>query len=511
MKPAELKDFIASLKECASRGDSQIQLPVSQSLCDFLTDNDCQMLWRSLIAGDYFWNEKGITWQYLNGKLIISGGLIVNREPVLSVKCISDMKAKLLDIAKQGVDRFFVFMPPEMLKGLRSDKNKKMNLLLQDIYVRDYTSKSWENAGILYYSKFVIYENCLDRSPSDQTMCALTPPTLTSLQAVQGFVHTMASMLAQEISFLCTPDVFQLLSEGGYPSSFGEPIARMPDLLFREGIMHFNTFQWKSNYRFSIYNITYYPGFKVSRALLNEKLSLLPREKYLLSAARKLMSSITATDPAEKVLWISHKLGEKTEYIIDEITEESDCAYGPLINHQANCDGFSDAFYLCATLAGIQVRYQYGDSAKPGENNTKALHMWNLVLVHDQWLMLDVTWDRIGNMHGLEWQHCMIGYDRAKLLYRWNRDMLQDLAPVTDYHRSNSIYEYPCNSLEEIIEAFVSAVQRKTPLFYLFLTNQNLSFGKEDLQVCMQAGGIKECRYSAIPDLRAVRVELNYS
>lgn len=51
---------------------------------------------------------------------------------------------------------------------------------------------------------------------------------------------------------------------------------------------------------------------------------------------------------------------------------------------KANCQGYSDAFYLLGTLAGLNVRIQDGDNRAGG-------HTWNAVELDGNWYMLDVT------------------------------------------------------------------------------------------------------------------------
>ena len=51
-----------------------------------------------------------------------------------------------------------------------------------------------------------------------------------------------------------------------------------------------------------------------------------------------------------------------TYYTDDTPHDENDCAVGALLNGLADCDGYADAFCLCATLSGLQAQFQHGDS-----------------------------------------------------------------------------------------------------------------------------------------------------
>lgn len=59
-------------------------------------------------------------------------------------------------------------------------------------------------------------------------------------------------------------------------------------------------------------------------------------------------------------------------------------AVGALNGGCANCQGFSDAFFLIAGLAGLTVRHIIG-------RRGHALHMWNAVHTQQGWLYADVS------------------------------------------------------------------------------------------------------------------------
>ena len=53
----------------------------------------------------------------------------------------------------------------------------------------------------------------------------------------------------------------------------------------------------------------------------------------------------------------------------------------------ANCQGYSDAFYLAASILGLDVGYLNGRAVGTGEN-----HTWNTLTVDGQVLYVDLTW-----------------------------------------------------------------------------------------------------------------------
>ena len=55
-----------------------------------------------------------------------------------------------------------------------------------------------------------------------------------------------------------------------------------------------------------------------------------------------------------------------------------------LVAGRANCQGFADAYYLLATVAGLTVGYQAG-------YKHRIPHLWNLLLLDGRWQTVDVT------------------------------------------------------------------------------------------------------------------------
>lgn len=69
----------------------------------------------------------------------------------------------------------------------------------------------------------------------------------------------------------------------------------------------------------------------------------------------------------------------------DNIYDRNCSALGALLDGQANCQGYSDAFYFLGTLAGLKVNIQSGVA---GGN-----HAWNVIRIEGKWYILDVTFD----------------------------------------------------------------------------------------------------------------------
>lgn len=95
---------------------------------------------------------------------------------------------------------------------------------------------------------------------------------------------------------------------------------------------------------------------------------------------------------------------EKTRYIHDEIckhvkyqneNERNKTAIGALIDHKAQCQGYSDAFYMLGRMAGLNVR-------RIGGKFDGGWHFWNTITLSDgRTYCVDVTMDDGHNTH--EW------------------------------------------------------------------------------------------------------------
>ena len=116
-----------------------------------------------------------------------------------------------------------------------------------------------------------------------------------------------------------------------------------------------------------------------------------------------MVAGINGTD-LEKERAVHDLLCRHITYYTDSKSsghEECDCAVGAILNGLADCDGYSDAFYLLGSLTGLEVRLLKGDAVRDADqsisgmtrNLTSGGHIWNLVRINGKWVMLDVTWD----------------------------------------------------------------------------------------------------------------------
>ena len=522
MNDKDVSMILRYISDCSKMRLDALTISVTEEQYNSLTKDKGAMLGRILCLADYLPN---CSYSYNKGKISVTG-LVVKNDPRYDVKNRKEIIDAMLDAGKKEQRRFRLVMTPELLKILMDDNGKELKLLEQDLYVQEYSRTGYAAYGLLCYDKFYIAKE--HRYHTEKTIEASSQKigglfgqkkefaerrVFTRMEDVIHYVESETAKLTEAIVLFCTPELYKALLSEGTRNKFGGTICRILDLLHNAGIMNYKYMSWEYNHRINIDNIEYYAGYKVACAVKRGSLGILStREQQLLSVATKLVQSISASNPADKVVMISHEIGKMTQYVIDETTEDDDCAYGPLLLKKANCDGYSDAFFLCATLAGINVRFQYGDKKNIDKSDRRgSLHIWNLVNIRNQWLSVDVTWDSHENKTGLEWRHCMIGKDRLECLYRWNHDMTPGIAERTDYHRSGLIHEFFCSSLKDAAKAVCNAKAHKTPVIYLFFTNLGIIKGEDDIIYCLREAGIhKSCQYRKIEELNALRLVLNY-
>ena len=140
-----------------------------------------------------------------------------------------------------------------------------------------------------------------------------------------------------------------------------------------------------------LYETGVYPGAKVAYAYRTGKTSILNNdEKKLYGVALKIVSEANQqpTD-LRKELFIHEKITERVSYYTANTGERSPrhcTAIGALLDGRANCQGYSDAFYMLGRMAGFKVWKMTGVA-----NNNP--HVWNTINLGGIIYAVDVTFD----------------------------------------------------------------------------------------------------------------------
>lgn len=135
-----------------------------------------------------------------------------------------------------------------------------------------------------------------------------------------------------------------------------------------------------------VYTIREYPGTRVANAYLSgdtSYLSLEEQELYriavgIVNEANKCSSAV------EKAQYIYNFIRERVLDYKDE-TERNKTAIGALIDRYAQCQGYSDAFYMLGRMSGLNVRRIGGEADGIG-------HAWNIITFYNgKTYCIDVT------------------------------------------------------------------------------------------------------------------------
>lgn len=155
-----------------------------------------------------------------------------------------------------------------------------------------------------------------------------------------------------------------------------------------------------------------YPGTRILRALRANDLSALTGdERRAAQLAVEIVENARAEAPDALALEraLHDWLCENVDYTNGEMTVPDVprfCgALGALLDGEANCQGYSDAFYLLAGLAGFEVRHQNGTDA------SGAAHTWNVIQLGGKWYIVDVTHDDVESSNTWHYKAFNAGLD----------------------------------------------------------------------------------------------------
>ncbi|HQM95752.1 MAG TPA: transglutaminase domain-containing protein [Clostridia bacterium] len=143
---------------------------------------------------------------------------------------------------------------------------------------------------------------------------------------------------------------------------------------------------------YAIYEIEYYPGDSVLYAYQNNDKSLLNKNELELYelAIDFINNSISSqmSDFDKEIIihdYICETLSYQREGTDDSDTYNITGAYS-LITGFANCQGYTDAFYMLTNMAGIKCHKVSGEAQQTA-------HTWNVVNIDGRWSYADVTFD----------------------------------------------------------------------------------------------------------------------
>lgn len=146
------------------------------------------------------------------------------------------------------------------------------------------------------------------------------------------------------------------------------------------------------------FKVKEYPGTRVANAyragntngLTSEELQLYNVAVGIANEARKISSEV------ERARYIHDTICNRVKEIKDE-NDRNKTAIGALIDGYAQCQGFTDAFYMLGRMSELHIRRAFGTC-----NYGKNLHGWNTITLNDgRTYLVDVNQDWIEFKSGL--------------------------------------------------------------------------------------------------------------
>ena len=207
-------------------------------------------------------------------------------------------------------------------------------------------------------------------------------PTCRNLQEVRDLLWNTLENGKSERSFLYTGDLDEIT----------------PELICRmTGAVYCTVWKGTQDPQRVDIQLTEYPGVRMVKAYQSGTVSSLrAEEQQALNMALQVVSQAKAQAKTDLMLelalhdWLCEHItyDESSTLVTDpEKIPRHLTAIGAILDGSANCQGYTDGFYLLASLAGFRVGMQ-NCLAESGEG-----HIFNVIEINDIWSVVDVTFD----------------------------------------------------------------------------------------------------------------------
>ena len=219
--------------------------------------------------------------------------------------------------------------------------------------------------------------------------CPLAPARAenryATLQEVRAYILSRLNRLDGEIEFCYTEALDGMFTDG----------TAINALFVNYGLAFFRYIIDSASRVVRVFDIQYRQGFKVARLYRNGLESRIEGdERVLLDRALAVAAELQAQGGSDLDLErrIHDRICAMTRYQLSDYAPGDagftryDTAMGVFLYGEAECDGYSDAFYLLCSLTGLEAGFQRGDANGGG-------HLWNTIRLGGRWLFVDVTWD----------------------------------------------------------------------------------------------------------------------
>ncbi len=418
---AELTDLFS---RAAQERRSSMTFYVSPSLLTQLQE-DNQLMWYAAARGGY----EDLKWSYYRSGKIEAREMVLWSCPVLMAETEEGFIAAVANAKKDRIAVFALLLSDALYEQAKADVISR---------------REWQlNGGLEQFDMMYSY-------PSLRALryegCRYWDGVAVKASSLQGALDALYALRTQEkesFALFLDQDTYTALR------SDKNTMEAMTDAVGLWGA-YSHSDETRTYFFGADGKSPYYPGVRILTAVQNGTESLLPdRLQMALSRARQLARDVSGTQ-REKALQLHDRLCEAVRYRIDDTTDEDDCCVGALLNGEANCDGYSDAYLLLCGLCGINARLISGDALIKTDPN-EAGHMWNLIELDQVWQAVDVTWD--DQEDRITWTYFCFGRDRMDENYIYSpRFLPQRLLGQTDL-TARPLPEYRISSWDELRSA----------------------------------------------------------
>ena len=242
---------------------------------------------------------------------------------------------------------------------------------------------------------------------------------VTTPEAFLSAFEARAAASPEGFSLVCPPEVLEAVKQSG----------ALEDVITNCGIMEYTAWRTEAVWLSTYEDLIRYPGRRMLRAWQSGDTSPLTEdERRALAVAQEIVDAAPA-DVLARERAIHDALCERISYFTnDDPHDRNDGAVGALLDGLADCDGYSDAFWLCCHMAGIDARCQTGRAIRDAGDTADIdlpeddAHSWNLVCLDGHWVTVDVTWDDLDP--GMIYTFYNAGEAQARRCYTWRPETL---------------------------------------------------------------------------------------
>lgn len=247
-------------------------------------------------------------------------------------------------------------------------------------------------------------------------------------------------------------------------------------------------------------SIMEHPGYRIADAYFSGDTSLLNGEELLaLNTAVRMVeeAKATASTPLELELALHDMLVETAHYDTSFGTTILDVrkplrhltAVGALLDGVANCQGYTDAFYALASIAGFQVEKMIVSAYDPLD------HITNVICLDGQWYIVDATFNDSDGVL----PHFMFNVGKDMCTYYTWEDISEDqpISPVSDEHFYYFMPEPDALTYDSLTEAVRSilSIRRSTGRQDFVVLVRNAELTAADINRCIEREATEVIRW----------------